>query len=189
MALTLSKIRISKPQFAGKEIPYKVGRVLTIDPGLGGTGWASWEASSWEKLCKPVASGAIEVASCDLKRDWWWRMDWLCDQMMGVVFQEKTNAYFIEQPQYMPGGVGITAAERGDLIKLAMLAGGICSRISYNHASTPWFPVPVSEWKGQLAKDICADRASRKLNMSFKGKTTHEADAIALGLYCKGFFG
>lgn len=109
--------------------------------------------------------------------------------MMGVVFQEKTNAYFIEQPQYMPGGVGITAAERGDLIKLAMLAGGICSRISYNHASTPWFPVPVSEWKGQLAKDICADRASRKLNMSFKGKTTHEADAIALGLYCKGFFG
>lgn len=188
MPLTLSRKRDPKPRFAGMPIPYKVGRVLTIDPGLGGTGWATWEASSWEDLKKPVGHGCVSVLNADLKKDWWWRMDWICDQMMGVLFQEKANTFFIEQPMYMPSGKGLVAAERDDLVKLSILTGGIISRISYNRASTPWFPIPVTTWKGNLSKDLCQDRVERKLKMNLSGSTTHAADAIGLGLYCKGFF-
>lgn len=186
--LTLRKAikpKLTKPR---KSVPFKIGTILTIDPGLSGTGWAVWEAGSWEKLEKPIDSGSFSIPNALKDTPWYERADRLCDEIRTPYYKHCVRCCFIEQPEYMPSGVGLTAAGRGDLVKLTMLAGMLVSRVFINRATSPWFPVPVSEWKGQLKKEVCFERIKSLIKIDIRTKTTHELDAIGLGLYCKGFF-
>lgn len=81
------------------------------------------------------------------------------------------------------GGKTAISAAKQDVIKLTILAGQI-STIARS------FPIRVIDWKGQLPKRIVAKRVLRSiLPYTPRTKTTHEIDAIGIGLYVieKGF--
>ena len=90
-----------------------------------------------------------------------------------------------EEPQFFEGGRGIVTARGGSLVKLCLLAGMIAGRLSVTMHTVRL--VPVRDWKGSCPKDVMEPRILRKL----KGwnpvtGTTHELDAVGLGMYIRG---
>ena len=72
-----------------------------------------------------------------------------------------------------------------DLMKLGILAGQISAHYPHGRMVKP------EEWKGQLPKDACWDRARRCLNadeLSLVPQDHNVRDAVALGLWALGRF-
>lgn len=91
-------------------------------------------------------------------------------------------ATVIEKPQVY--NVARSKGDPNDLIDLAIKVGMLCA----------WYPnhelVLPREWKGQLPKDVCWNRALEVLTPSelsvIKGSDHNMRDAIALGLWKLG---
>lgn len=160
------------------------GSILTIDPGLGGTGWALWELEKFSLLVPPLDSGAITIARGD--RPWWWHCIEVAQHVQCIMQQSGASTVYVEQPQFMEGGKGLAAARDGDLVKLTSIFGaimGIC-----NNQNRAFCPVPIPEWKGNMPKEVFEPRIRSKLpRWSPKTKTTHEMDAVGIGLFVKGY--
>lgn len=94
---------------------------------------------------------------------------------------------YVEQPAFMEtAGKGLSAARDGDLVTLSALFGMIAGRLTDGRANL-FCPVIISTWKGSMSKDITATRVKNKLP-SWKPATgtSHEIDAVGIGLHCKG---
>jgi len=88
----------------------------------------------------------------------------------------------------MEGGKGLAAARDGDLVTLAHLVGCIHGKL-VPFATCTFAPVLINDWKGSLPKDICESRIKSLLpKWKPTTTTTHEIDAVGIGLYCKGLF-
>ncbi len=172
---------------------------MSVDPGLGGTGYAVWSAHNFEKLVPPIESGAITPTACWKDWDWIRRMDAMSDQLGLICHKYRVEEAWMELPAFMEGGsgVGMAAARKGDLVKLVAMFGSIAGRCFqvtrspyvFNGWSATLHPVDVAEWKGQLPKDICHKRILKRLpGWSPSTNTTHELDAVGVGLFAKGFF-
>lgn len=166
----------------------KIGNFVTIDPGLGGTGWALWSRESFSRLVPPHSSGSIELPSS--MDDWPWQRR--ATQLAGLLWQvlscRAVGELYIEEPAFHESGHGIAAARSGDLIKLAVTAG-ILVGAGCGAGNPPLTPimVPISSWKGSVSKDIIAQRVMKRLpNWKPSTKTTHEMDAVGIGLFVKG---
>jgi hypothetical protein len=160
-----------------------VGNFLTIDPGLGGTGWAVWSRETFKALCPPMDSGAIVIARGD--RPWWWHCIEIAHRVQCIMTQSASGVVYVEQPQFMEAGKGLAAARGGDLIKLTSMFGAIMG--ACNNQSRQFCPVPIPEWKGNMPKDVFEPRIrSRIPKWSPKTKTSHEIDAVGIGLFVKG---
>jgi len=156
--------------------------VLTIDPGLGGTGVVAWDMNDWHNDLRSMnfqiqrfnmhtkewTIGSADIVA-DLKR-------WA--HKMNVV------KMYVEFPQAFQSAVGQSAINRGDIFKLSFLIG--CIRGAFPYAA--FEPVRVVDWKGQLPKEICIKRIKRLIPPEKWPKSTHEYDAIGIGLYLKGKF-
>lgn len=192
MALVLIK-RKEKPRNC-LLTPGGIGGFLSIDPGLNGTGWAVWDREKADKLVKPIASGSVPGtnAASELTS----RCAWICTALNLICHQFSVLEVAVEMPQFMEGSSkGMAAARDGDLVSLSILVGAICGnmwKVQNGQSKTfGWTThlVSVSQWKGNLKKDICLERVERLLpKWRSSTDTTHEADAVGLGLYCKGFF-
>ena len=93
---------------------------------------------------------------------------------------------FYELPQFIQGRYEVNAS--GDLVKLCICAGMIAGRLS---ASCNLKPIRIIDWKGQLSKELTLARvklALSKRGATLAGTTTHEADAVGIGLYLLGEF-
>ena len=159
-------------------------RVLAIDPGLGGTGWALWTVES-ETGSIPDGVGVIHGKAKD---------DTLaarCEEiahrliLTGMETSWMTpTAVLIELPQHMASAAGI-AAQSGGIYKLTFLAGYLARAL---HPAEV-FVVTPGEWKGQLPKHVIQSRVERVLGQDMC-KTlnikSHAWDAVGLGLWAMG---
>lgn len=173
--------------------PGGIGAMISIDPGLNGTGWALWDRAKAEKLVRPFASGAIPKTNNEESLSN--RAAWICTALDMICKKNQVCELCIEQAQFMEGGKGLAAARDGDLVTLSILTGMIVGnmwRIRDGVTSTyGWSThlIPVSKWKGNLSKDKCEYRINKILpKWENQSGTTHEADAVGIGLYAKGFF-
>lgn len=165
-----------------------LGCFATIDPGLGGTGWAVWSRETAADVVAPVASGCILPCKLDEQTGWNWERV-AADMAFRMHTYTRGNScfeYLIELPQLMDSGVGQIAARSGDLVKLTVITGMILGIASVHNAGRIEGVTPT-KWKGNIDKDETAFRVRRALpNWKPKTNTSHEMDAVGLGLWAKG---
>ncbi len=157
------------------------GPFLSIDPGLSGTGWAEWSGPG-----KLTAAGVIYPNS-ETSDIWSEKAENITDRLLMATkrFGKRTvHNVYIEMPQQMTNIRGL-AAQGGAVYKLAFLVGYIAR--AYYPASV--HPVLVSEWKGQLPKNVVEHRIIKKLGTDLCAKLnirTHAWDAVGIGLWAGG---
>lgn len=181
-------VQVRTLPYGGVIVPY-----MTVDPGLGGTGWAAWTPTIQQNRM-PIKSGSISALS--LQEEWQDRARCIAQELQRMVEMYQVRKIFLELPRYMEGGVGITAARRGDLIKLAITTGiiiGYCcrSRSPYAVDQCAIAFIEIPDWKGNLEKKMCNDRCRKimdQYDFISATDTSHEWDAIGMGLYIQGRF-
>lgn len=148
------------------------GDWLSVDPGLGGTGWAKWHGHTLEGSGSYKGKGG----------PWHERAADVAKFMQGFpLFPTYADTIYYELPFIaLDGGKTEMSARKQDVIKLTMLAGMIASK--FERA----IPVPVIRWKGQLSKTLSKERVVKQLSRIQyrpRTKTSHEIDAIGIGFY------
>jgi Holliday junction resolvasome RuvABC endonuclease subunit len=152
---------------------------MTIDPGVGsGSGWVIWQ----DKETTNVIDYGLAVASVSV---WFNACNIVCQQLKQVMQQHRVRQVIIEYPRFMQSNAGRRTAERGDLIKLAVLTGRICQ------AATDLCPqvlfYDVSTWKAQWSKEIVKERVLEILGYdACKGFHRDIWDAAGIGLAARG---
>ena len=175
------KARKGKPY----DLSQSVGHWLTIDPGVGGTGFAVWDCERFHELVEPVDSGAIE---CDGSGcEWIEKVMRIGDLLRTTVCRKYVISHvFYEHPQFIEGPRGIASARDGSLVKLSLIAGVVVASAAANARVVP---VPL-HWKGQMNKEKTERRIRQRLpNYQATDDVDHEWDAIGIGLFIKGYFG
>ena len=156
-------------------------KVLIVDPGVSGTGWAYWLDISRDgnrsanmpflsdsKIPKKTGFDAVEIL-------WAW--------FDGVVDVLRPKIVVIEFPElWSSSGVSLSSAAKGDLFKLTYLIGGFGRIVSKRTNRAPVLVTPT-EWKGQLPKKAVDARIKRSLGKKYKN---HESDAVGMGLCLQG---
>lgn len=164
-------------------------RLLCIDPGLGGTGWAYFGVCN--KLTKDVYSipelnahlvtGVIKSKS-KKGADWLDRSSDILQQFSEVMDEFTPTHVVIEWPQvWRTSQTSMAATLSGDLLKLAHLCGMLNCEARLNDAEIHYFT--PSQWKGQLPKDVVDRRIKQVIDRSFPN---HAADAVGIGLAVQG---
>lgn len=196
-----------KPARCGPRIPAefapvnpasKSGSILTVDPGVGGTGLSLWNKDRWHTANGPIWCGNITPGRGP--QDWLARVDRLCDKLhdfmiewslwgeSGVTYGPVVEAY-MEMPKFFSDkAAGTMVAETGDLIKLAYISGAI-GQVIHNH-EVILHHIRVDQWKGQLGKPIVIERIKKRLPgiVQELNPKSHSWDSIGLGLWAKGRF-
>jgi len=180
--------------------------LLAIDPGLNGTGWAFWGPRTLSKkyVPPPTTVGVMRKRHDTFVAT----ANWLADELLfDVVRGNRKDVCSVhlsracgcspapplvvtcEFPEYQTGASRSMGWMRGDLQKLTYLVG-VLGRMTYA-AGAVFEPVPVSQWKGQLPKDVVTDRIINKLGNAAcerLGIKTHAWDATGIGLWRLGEF-
>lgn len=156
-------------------------RMISVDPGVGGTGVAVWKGSKlyesatlhsyleiWERK-------AFEIADEFLRR---------------YVEPFKAHTIVLEKPAFMAGAGGTMVARSGDLVKLCLLTGMLVQ--AARQKETEIRLVLPTQWKGQLPKDVTKRRVIEALgyeNQTMSAKhSDHAFDAVGIGLWVQGRF-
>lgn len=148
-------------------------RCITVDPGLGGTGYAIWD-KNWELITNKV----VHVASQTPLEE---RLFIFGDVIKRQIVKYDVKLLYIEYPSFFQSSKGIVTATGGGLVKLSTLIGVICGSSGIKYEL-----VPVTKWKGQLPKSAVKKRIQKILPNVQAG--SHDWDAIGIGLYKKGVF-
>lgn len=157
-------------------------RVLFVDPGLGGTGWAFFpvvkvDATKSPKM--PEQFGVIHVKSKkDVERCWQSIAEEISQTFAGIIAALNPDLVVIEFPELWSGNsTSHASTASGDLFKLAYLVGALAMSSSRYVTALPVLVTP-GEWKGQLSKDMVLERLA---DYGITAKN-HEADAIGMGI-------
>ncbi len=154
-------------------------RILTVDPGLGGTGWAYWD--NFSSKVKPfIPPSNWGILNCD-KGSWQERSIKIAYQFRSVLIETGANYIIIEMPELWQTGKSMASATSGDLHKLIYLIGQL-SIFSHNMHGAPRLILP-REWKGQLDKPTVIHRIKKLLGLNIN---SHAADAVGMGLSLQG---
>ena len=153
--------------------------IISIDPGVSGTGYAVWDEKRWDFVVPPTHVGIVPIPK---------NIGWMpkCLEIVSAVdvlvgFHNCRKVY-IEYPAYHQSNAGQMIARRGDLVKLTFLAGMIAGRI---HAHP--ILIPVMTWKGQLPKNVIEYRIKKVLGeKACATYKSHIWDAVGIGLFAKG---
>lgn len=147
--------------------------LISIDPGVGGTGVALWIPSK----PYPIHTKLLQP---DKTQTWTERMYYICEGLQDILHKYKPQEAIIEQPTFLRSKFGIAAAASGNLVKLSMIAGAIlfvCKE--YGCDSNTVLP---ARWKGKKKKED-TQRAIRRILPDLKVKNHNTLDAVGVGLY------
>lgn len=151
-------------------------RVLTVDPGVRGTGVAFWLPGN---LPGPYYTKAIRA---DNRLPWLARAEEIVRHYRAVLDTVHPQHVVIEdQEVWLNSAVGAAAANRGDLVKLAQLTGMLV--LAARDFGRETALLPVRTWKGQLPKSAVNTRIRRELGEAYPD---HVADAVGIGLHLQG---
>jgi hypothetical protein len=169
---------------------------LSIDPGLSGTGIALWKGSKLQGTDNLHFHGFAE-----------WNFNaTVMVQRLKELYLFHYDIYFIcyELPAFMQRAQMQNAKQ--DIVKLTMFAGMIHG-LSTEYVKVPTnlmmnglydaiCPVRILDWKGQVEKKLMNERTIKACKRNPERiamtkplesiKTTHEIDAIGIGLYMLG---
>lgn len=145
---------------------------ITIDPGTNGCGYAIWD-SKWNLSYYGVLSSS--------NKDWNIKRSEIAKKLKAKVVNYGVTKGYIEEPAKFHGTFGNMVADRGDLVKLSIFVGYV-----EGFLGIPMERIRVIDWKGQLPKDVVIKRINKILPKI--RATSHDADAIGIGLYLKGVF-
>ena len=163
---------------------HTIERVVFIDPGLGGTGWAFFESIKTKtiKAVKPTDSGVFTPKRSAL---WESKVSSACSWFDGFCSSVEPSVVVLEFPElWTTSAISIASAEKGDLFKLTYLIGGLGEVARRAGGLSPVLITPKG-WKGQLPKDAVIRRIKRRLPGLPKIRN-HEGDAIGMGLAAQG---
>lgn len=154
-------------------------RILGIDPGLSGTGWAVLDDGG-----NLVLSGVLNFTS---GKEEWQKRAIKYGKVVGEICKvAMVDLVGIEYPAFFNSAGGTMVAKKGDLLKLTFLVGIIYSYVR-RHQGIKVLLVPVNEWKGQLPKEIVVMRIIRKLGKKQTKKLkSHDWDATGIALHLSG---
>ena len=160
-------------------------RLIAIDPGLGGTGWALWDR---HHQMVPVATGVVrDTAKDDTLANRCWDLKeklFLALSNADSGWHRASTFVYIEMPQHMQSAAGI-AAQAGAIYKLTFLVGYLAARL---HPSTVIVVTP-GDWKGQLPKAVVMGRVLNRLGPRVCERLqikSHAWDAVGIGLWALG---
>lgn len=166
---------------------------VTIDPGLGATGIAVWDAETWKHLERPVETRLWRIGhKWQRSKPWWERAQIQGRRLKALLYPDGTEVekvygevekVYCELPMFFEGESGHAVASEGSLVKLTYLVG-----VFAGIAGSSFIPVSVADWKGQMPKDVANRIIRRILNVGPKEYVRDEWDAVGIGLYAKGFF-
>lgn len=179
--------------------------VLTIDPGLLGTGYAFWESLptynyhvqqgvTYPKAFYPYKTGSIYIPDKISLEDSFIQRSMQYSYEIIRVLQVNLNiteldTIVIEFPQIWQTGKSMASALDGKLFKLVFLIGVLCKTFNGYNKINAFIPKIVTvfpnEWKGQLPKEIVINRIKKQLP-SLERIGNHEGDAIGMGLAIQG---
>jgi len=160
--------------------------MLTIDPGLSGTGWAIFHGKEL------IDHGTLHVGT---KGDWIERAFQIARSLEYVAeYSKGIDLVVIEKCRNLPSAKGVAATLSDAIVKLAIFTG-MCVMVCGQHAAHIELIEP-SAWKGSMSKDVMDRRVARALGADDRqckkpvkfidsklGKTSsHTRDAIGIGL-------
>lgn len=166
--------------------------LLSVDPGVRGCGAALFHLGNGQLIaCDHVLSG-----SDGNRAEAWLPMAQAVMLWASRVHSGRIAQLVIEQPFIYPKASTLgkkAGTDPNDLIHLAIVVGAILGRAAYLSAPAVKMYLPA-EWKGQVPKDICHDRArarlspieSARLPKLAKSRLHNALDALALGLVYLG---
>jgi hypothetical protein len=149
-------------------------RLLTIDPGLRGTGFVVWTRAG-----TPVRAGVLTPPRT---YEFQARALWLAFEVQRIVAPTKRDLVICEFPEYQASAARAMGWQTGDLQKLTFLTG-VFAGILYPGV---FIPVTPSKWKGQLPKSVVEARVTKRLGRDTirrLGIHTHAFDAAGIGLW------
>lgn len=154
--------------------PQRTPCLVTVDPGVQGTGLVAWEHGL------PIAAKAVVPKG---HGPWLERAQQVVTSFRAFLLCIPARvAVAIEDQSIWEGSaVARTAALRGDIIRLAQLTG-MLMQVALQQGATVRL-VGVREWKGQLPKAAVHSRIKRILGQRYP---EHVADAVGMGLYLRG---
>jgi len=158
-------------------------RFISIDPGLGGTGWSVFD--------RDVGKVPIEVGIINRRKGHWsHRAFMIAYGIVEICEALEVRDLYCEYPAFWDTVAGTMVAKRGDLLKLTFLVGVICAIPFASVKCLKNFElVPVIKWKGQLKKNVVIARILAKLGKeACKRFRLHIWDAVGIGLYKLGLF-
>lgn len=159
---------------------------ITVDPGSEGTGVAFFlqdkipilvsnlnsEHKSWNMKCNEICYKFAAFLGYTIEEE----------------YKKQEHALnlkvFCEQPQFFDSFFGLTVMRSQSPIKLTVLFGRLW-QITVDQG-LDFLPLKIVDWKGQLNKQQTANRIFNLIKQEYK--TTHECDAVAMGLFLKGLF-
>jgi len=154
-----------------------MSRVLAVDPGVGGTGWALFINDELKQVgcCSPKSPRA----------SWVKRQADVVRQLSLCVNTSVTGTLVIECPELQTSAKGWASARRGDLVKLALITGAIV------HVFHSWDIELVTpfQWKGVLPKRITMSVVREEIptavqqRLRLSAYPDHTWDAVAIGLW------
>ena len=151
------------------------GNFISVDPGSQGTGIAYFSLSD-----EPLAIKNLD----SIHKEWIMKCNEICYKFQATLLMYKPNEVFCEQPAFFESFIGVTSAKKQDLIKLTILFGRFW-QISTD-LQIEFIPIKIIDWKGQMNKLQTANRVHHLIGQKYK--TTHETDAVGIGLFIKGLF-
>lgn len=153
--------------------------LLTVDPGLGGTGLAFWDDDP-----APYHTAVLKrIPLAPLDMEAWLAQAFSITERFGAMVRAYQPVHVAIEGQAIwdNTATAYAAAKRGDVLKLAVLAGMLAGR-AYQNGAVVSFLSPA-RWKGQLPKRTVIARIKRKLGVTYPD---HIADAVGMGLYLRG---
>lgn len=167
------------------------GDLIAIDVGVNGMGWARWEGARRDRSLRPPDTcGIFEIENKWLREPFEVRADMVMMNLMitGYSFGGAPWTQVMEWPEFRAGSaVGHAAASTDSLSMLAFMCGQHCRQGLLFQCENVL--VPVSEWKGQLPKDV----VERRLRAAIGGEArsgvdieSHAWDAVGIGLHWLG---
>jgi len=152
-------------------------RVLFLDPGVGGTGWAYYRNVDGGDYNLPTTGVVFPKGAT-----WQAKVRTVMASMSGVLSLYRPILVVAEFPRVWQEATSHASATRGDLFKLAYLVGALDRACEALDMGTVQLISP-SDWKGQLPKDALKRRVEKLLGVSYQD---HELDAVGMGLAAMG---
>jgi Holliday junction resolvasome RuvABC endonuclease subunit len=159
--------------------------IITLDPGISGTGIAVWSSKKWkEQLVNPVHCENLYPKE---KKDFVVKTNSLLRKIENLFEIYDIKELWCEMPEFFDDAGGHMAAKKGDLVKLVFFVGavaGICYTNGVHFRS-----IKPSEWKGQTSKEMVIRKIRYLLPEIHRiNPKSHSYDAIGIGLWAQGFY-